>query len=171
MLPLTHTSHNTLVSICVKAQLKQLTRGKVIAQAKCSFSKNQRKCPQLWGRLFLALTWILNMPRLGQMLRQVTYHESQKPCFEGFLEILITLDLHNFSQVYKNWINIFKSITYLFQVGYFILFTFITTTSHKINYLSCTFSHMFWAMLDIVCESADVINYVTVKIQAYEVFH
>ena len=34
MLPLTHTSHNTLVSTCVKAQLKQLTRGKVIAQTK-----------------------------------------------------------------------------------------------------------------------------------------
>ena len=101
MLPLTHTSHNTLVNTCVKAQLKQLTWAKVIAQAKWDFSKIVRKCPQLWGRLFLSLTWILNMPRLGQMLRQVTYHESQKPCFEGFLKILITLDLHNFSQVYK----------------------------------------------------------------------
>ena len=102
MLPLTHTSHNTLVNTCVKAQLKQLTWAKVIAQAKWDFSKIVRKCPQLWGRLFLSLTWVLNMPRLGQMLRQVTYHESQKPCFEGFLKILITLDLHNFSQVYKN---------------------------------------------------------------------
>ena len=102
MLPLTHTSHNTLVNTCVKAQLKQLTQAKVIAQPKWGFSKIIRKCPQLWGRLFLSLTWVLNMPRLGQMLRQVTYHESQKPCFEGFLKILITLDLHNFSQVYKN---------------------------------------------------------------------
>ena len=101
MLPLAHTPHNTLVSTCVKAQLNWLTWGKVTAQAKCDFSKNQRKCPQLWGRLFLALTWMSNMPQLGQMLRQVTYHESQKPCFEGFLKILITLDLHNFSQVYK----------------------------------------------------------------------
>ena len=101
MLSLTHTSHNTLVNTCVKAQLKQLTWGKVIAQAKWDFSKIVRKCPQLWGRLFLSLTWVLNMPRLGQMLRQVTYHESQKPCFEGFLKILITLDLQNFSQVYK----------------------------------------------------------------------
>ena len=101
MLPLAHTPHNTLVSTCVKAQLKQLTWSKVIAQAKWGFSKNHRVCPQLWGRLFLALTWVLNMPQLDQMLRQATYHESQKPCFEGFLEILITLDLHNFSQVYK----------------------------------------------------------------------
>ena len=101
MLPLTHSTHNTLVSTCVKAQLKQLTQAKVIAQAKWGFSKNQREHQQLWGRLFLAITWVLDMPRLGQMLRQATYHESQKPCFEGFLEILITLDLHIFSQVYK----------------------------------------------------------------------
>ena len=34
MLPLAHASHNTLVSTYVKAQLKQLTQGKVMTQPK-----------------------------------------------------------------------------------------------------------------------------------------
>ena len=51
MLPLTHTSHNTLVNTCVKAQLKQLTWGKVIAQPKHDFSKNQKVSTTL-GKAF-----------------------------------------------------------------------------------------------------------------------
>ena len=56
---------------------------------------------------------------------------------------------------------------YLFQVGCFPFFTFVTTTLCQINHLNCTFSHMFWVMLGIMCESADVISYVTVKVQAF----
>ena len=63
------------------------------------------------------------------------------------------------------------AVTYLFQVGCFPPFTFVTTTLCQINHLNCTFSHTFWVMLGVMCEKVDVISYVTVKIHALEVFH
>ena len=102
MLPLTHTSHNTLVSTCVKAQLKQLTWVKVIAQAKWGFSKIVRKCSQLWGRLFFDAYTSIGHALARSDAQTSNLSWEPKIMLEGFLKILITLDLHNFSQVYKN---------------------------------------------------------------------
>ena len=111
MLPLTHSSHNTLVSTCVKAQLKQLTQAKIIAQAKWGFSKIVRVSTIL-GKAFSGTYMSIKHASARSDAQTSNLSWDPKNCFEGFLEILITLDLHNFSQVHKKLCEKITKLTY-----------------------------------------------------------